>query len=75
MLRYGPQRAWVLYREDAAVYVQDQLLIPGWDGSLSEEGTVLSVPPHRTISDTGEPISEWETTVQSIETFLDVFAV
>ena len=69
-LRTDPRFAWILYREDRKVYVQQQGLFPHWEGSLDSDGTIESVPPRRTLTDEGERISEWQTTVEDIRDFL-----
>ena len=69
-LRTDPRFAWILYREDRKVYVQQQGLFPSWEGSLGSDGMIESVPPRRTLTDEGERISEWQTTVEDIRDFL-----
>ena len=71
-LRIDPRLAWVLYREGRKVYLQQQLLLPTWEGSFASDGTIDSVPPRRTLTDEGESISEWCTTVDDIKDFLTI---
>ena len=72
-LRTQPHEVWVLYRCDSAVFVQNQMLVPDWPGSLSVEGAVVSVPGRQTVTEDGDPISEWATSVADVRDFLDQF--
>ena len=67
-----PGRGWVLYREDDHVYVQEQLfMVPDEDGELVLDASTFAIQPRETISDEGDEISEWATTVQAIKSFLE----
>jgi hypothetical protein len=70
-LRTDPRFAWVLYRDSQEVHVQQQCLVPGWDGSLSPDGIIESLPTRRIVTEHGEPISEWHTTIDDIKDFLN----
>lgn len=72
-LRTQPGEVWVLYRHGTRVFVQSQLLVPGWQGRLANDGSVLEVPPRETVSEHGAPISEWETSVDAVREFVRRF--
>lgn len=71
VLRTDPMQAWVLYREGSVVHIQQHLLVPGWEGELDAKGSVVRPPPRETLTEDGDPISEWRTSIDAIRAFLD----
>ena len=68
-LRTQALRAWMLYRQGEKVFVQDVLLLD--DAAWPEDSNrVNTLPPRRTQTDDGAPVSEWHTTISAIRTFL-----
>lgn len=68
-IRTQALRAWILYRHDDTVYVQDQLIVDGWGGTLGADGEIIKLPRRKTVTSDGDPISEWETTIEAIRVF------
>jgi hypothetical protein len=73
---YDPELAnfivwWPMYKSKSTVYIQNQMLFMK---DLSEkfvpEDLYSFINARRTISDNGEPISEWSVEVDEIKTFL-----
>jgi len=61
---------WVLYREGKTVYVQNCLLFPEQLSKLADRSELTElVGPRQTVSEDGEQISEWRTTVADIAHF------
>ncbi len=70
--RNAPRRAWVLYREGDAVFVQDRLYVAeSVPITVDPDGSILDVAPRETVTEDGERISEWRTSVGDISRFLD----
>ncbi len=62
--------AWVLYRFGSEALVQHMLMLPGVGPTLSRDGKVGDIPAHAAISEDGERISEWATTIEAISAFV-----
>jgi hypothetical protein len=70
------RRAWTLYRQAETIFVQDRLFVPADHAfALDTTGRVVDLAPRETMSETGEPISQWETTVEALSDFLRRTAV
>lgn len=69
-IRTQPMFAWVFYRVDSHVFIQEQLLADDWEGNFDDNGSIESVPKRRKHSAEGARISEWSTTIGSIKEFL-----
>jgi hypothetical protein len=67
----SPNRAWIAYRVGNDVFVQDQLIgAQEWPGSIDALGQLTNAPVRKTISEDGQKISEWRTSIHEIKTFL-----
>lgn len=66
--------AWVLYRENDTVYIHEKIYIPDeHEFGLDDNGVVIENEPRETISEEGDQISEWKTSVEEINKFLAKF--
>jgi hypothetical protein len=62
---------WPAYRRGDVVYIQHKLLLPELvKGSFDTTNLYAQVDERRTLSEEGEPISEWQVSVSNIESFL-----
>lgn len=62
---------WPIYRVANSVFVQNHVLfLEELDGSFEPNSLAKFVPNRRTMSEDGEPISEWCLDIGSIEEFL-----
>ncbi|MBE2197435.1 MAG: hypothetical protein IAE79_02420 [Anaerolinea sp.] len=62
---------WPLYRIDQAVYIQNQLLfMENVSGKFDPYHPYKWIPDRKMFNETGIRISEWETTVRSLQEFL-----
>lgn len=61
---------WVLYRSGSQVFVQQMLMLPGIGPQLLADGTVGDIPPHHEISEEGQRISQWATTLDAVSAFV-----
>lgn len=62
---------WLLYRDGGHVFVQQQVLfLDELEGPFDPTEPYRHVPPRVTISDDGDDISEWETSIDAIERFV-----
>jgi hypothetical protein len=61
-LRHDPRFAWIVYREGAACYVQQR---------LSVDGSFANVLPRVTMTEDGDAVSEWATSLAAVEQFLN----
>jgi hypothetical protein len=58
---------WVLYREDHAVYLQDEMLFfDDLKTPFVEHRPWESIRPRSTVTESGLPVSEWKTSLSSI---------
>jgi hypothetical protein len=65
------RRAWVLYRAGEMVFVREHLFPAGeLPVEVSAEGAILTILPRSALSEDGDRISEWRTTIQAIRDFL-----
>ena len=72
VLPVQPGRGWVLYRDLEVVHVQDQLfLVPDTEGDMILDGKTFAIRPRETVSEIGSPSSEWSTSMESIQLFLE----
>jgi predicted metallo-beta-lactamase superfamily hydrolase len=62
VLRHDPRFAWIVYREGADCYVQQQ---------LSLDGSFADVLPRVTTTEDGCAVSEWATTMAALGQFLN----
>lgn len=62
---------WVLYRDSDDVFVQQVMLVPGSEWETGPDGELISSPPRETVSDDGQPISEWQTDADAIREYLN----
>jgi hypothetical protein len=62
LLRHDPRCAWVVYREDAECYIQQR---------LSLDGSFPNLLPRVAITEDGDVVSEWVTSLSAIGQFLD----
>ncbi len=60
-LDYDPRFSWVIYREGESCFVQ-QIFFPN--------GINANIPERKTISENGDPISEWNVSLDSISSYL-----
>lgn len=73
---YDPSNAnfirwWPLYPTNGAVYVQSQLLfLDSVYGEFDPDNPFVHIPRRRTHTEEGSPISEWVTSIEEIENFL-----
>ena len=69
------RRAWILYRKDNTVYIQERLFIPE-DKSfvMDKSGRVINHSPRRTKSVDGGPISEWTTNITAIKVYIKQYS-
>ena len=64
-------RAWILYREDDTVAIQEKLFVPpNFGPDLDADLQLLHVPPRNMVSEEGVPVSEWSIGITAIEDFL-----
>lgn len=71
---------WILYRRGARVKVHEMLMLHGFKGvprknrpkgpKLLKSGRVTDIPAYRALSNDGERISEWSTTVAAVRAFV-----
>ena len=62
---------WPAYRSGEAVYIQHKLLLPELvEGSFNPSNPYAQVDERQTLSDDGEPISEWQVSAGDIARFL-----
>ncbi len=62
---------WPMYRVGKTVFIQNQLMfLKDVRGEFEESNPYLLIQSRETMTDDGEPISEWETTVVAIRNFL-----
>ena len=67
----GPLFLWPAYKEGEAVHFQYQLLLPELvTGSFDAMNPYAQVSERQTLSDDGEPISEWQVSIGDISRFL-----
>lgn len=65
------RRAWILYREQQTVYIQDRLFVgPQHKAVFDEAEHLVSIGPRETVADDGSRISEWKTDLAAIQAFL-----
>ena len=62
---------WVFFRDSEDVFVQQVMLAPGSEWEIGSDGELISSAPRETMSEDGEPISEWQTDVDAIRQFLN----
>lgn len=73
---YDPENAnfisiWSLYNLHNAVVVQNNLIfIDELDTKFNERNLYLSIPERETVTEDGEPISEWYTSKEEIMDYL-----
>lgn len=60
-LVHDPRFAWVVYREGDRCFVQQR---------FSLDGQFLDLLPRETVTEDGDPISEWVTTLEEIRHFV-----
>lgn len=66
----GTQRGWICFLEGSHVFIQERLFVPdAHDADLDDDGNLIA-RPREEVSEDGSPISQWETTVGAIESFL-----
>jgi hypothetical protein len=69
--RGGPVFLWPAYKDGEVVYVQHRLLLPETvKGSFDPSNLYAQVDERRTLSEDGEPISEWQVSVEDLANFL-----
>jgi len=62
---------WPMYREGSSVYIQNRLLFfDQLQSPFSPDSPWDSIGERSTVSSTGDPISEWVTSVDSLQDFL-----
>ena len=62
---------WLAYKDGEAVYIQHKLLLPELvKGDFDMLNLYAQVGERRTLSEEGEPISEWRVSVEDIARFL-----
>ena len=61
LLVHDPRFAWVVYREGDICFVQQQ---------FSRDGTFNDLGPRTTVTEDGDPVSEWKTSVADIRRYL-----
>lgn len=67
----GVQRGWICYLEGSQVFVQERLFVPGaHDADFDGDGIVCERAVREEVNEDGNPISQWETTKDAIESFL-----
>jgi hypothetical protein len=67
----GAMFLWPAFRDGEVVYIQHKLLLPELViGSFEPSNPYAQVDERRTISEEGEPISEWTISVADIARFL-----
>lgn len=65
-------RWWAMYRDGETIVVQEQLcFLDKLTEQFDPEAVERFVSPRETISEDGEKISEWTTTVSAMRAFLD----
>lgn len=65
------RRAWILYRENDRVFVQERVFIPGeHPATFDNNEMMVNLRPRETRDEEGNKISEWETSVAAIKGFL-----
>lgn len=69
-LRTSDRFLWCLYRSGEDVLVQQLLITDDWEGCLDARGNILALPARQTISEDGDPISEWRVEVADVREFL-----
>lgn len=66
----APNMAWVLYRSDREVIVQQMLMLPAVGPKLAQGGRVVDIPERTTVNEDGDRISEWMTTIEAVAAFV-----
>jgi hypothetical protein len=61
---------WLLYRVGKAVLVRQMLMLPGVGPKLAQGGSVVDIPECTTVTEDGDRISEWTTTVEAVSAFV-----
>jgi hypothetical protein len=62
VLRHAPRFAWLIYRDGDECFVQQR---------FSTDGTFRDILPRITMTEDGDVVSEWVTSVAAIRRFLD----
>jgi hypothetical protein len=64
-------RAWALYPEGQTIFIQEQLFIhPNRNVKFNSKEQIINLKPRKSINDCGENISEWKTSLASIQAAL-----
>jgi hypothetical protein len=67
----GPVFLWPAYKDGEVVFVQHRLLLPETvKGVFNPLNLYAQVDERRTLSEDGEPISEWQVSVEDLASFL-----
>jgi hypothetical protein len=62
---------WPAYKDGEVVYVRHKLLLPETvKGGFDPSNPYAQVDERRTLSEDGEPISEWQVSVEDVASFL-----
>ena len=73
---YDPKLAefilwWPLYREGNIIFIQNHILFMNEiSGEFDPWNLQPFIPPHETYTEEGECISEWEVTIEDLESFI-----
>lgn len=62
--------AWVLYRLGREVIVQQMLMLPGVGPTLAPGGRVSDIPAHTAVSEDGQALSQWATSIEAVAAFV-----
>jgi len=66
------RRAWILYREEKNIYVQENLFPADLHNiKYDEKGVPINIPIREIISEDGDQISEWEMSTKDVYYFLE----
>lgn len=60
------ERAWTFYRISETVHIQENLLMVAGNHKFGDD----SYPDRKTVSEDGDPISEWHVGVEDLSAFL-----
>ena len=65
------RRGWIFYNINDEIFIQDRLFSNEFDDiKFDDYGKPLSLPTREALTDEGEKISEWQTSLNSIKNFV-----
>ena len=71
VLAHDPRFAWVFYRDGQVCHIQQRFFLDGVPVGSNLHTDRDRVPPRCVVTDDGERVSEWSTSMEAIEQFLN----